>query len=124
MEINNSVQIRPVAVTAKSTSDTEIVKGTPSEEVTPSQDLNETTVASSRELQQGEIESVVENLNSFAQSIRRDLAFSLQNETGKVIVEVTDSSTGELIRKIPSEEALRLSERIAEVRSLMTSVKA
>lgn len=124
MEINNAVYIRPVSVTAKSTADTENVSGAPSEEVTPLQESKEQSEQSDREVEPEELASVVENLNGYAQSVRRDLSFSLQNDTGKVVVEVTDSSTGELIRKIPSEEALKLSERIAEVRSLMTSVKA
>lgn len=69
------------------------------------------------------IREAVSNLNEFSQSIRRNLSFSLQNETGRVVVEVTDSETGELIRKIPSDEALQIAERISETRSLLPSVK-
>ena len=124
MEINNAVNLRPVSVTAKNPIDMESVKQAPSEEALPLQETNDKPEESDRDVEPEELASVVENLNGMAQSVRRDLSFSLQNDTGKVVVEVTDSSTGELIRKIPSEEALKLSERIADVRSLMTSVKA
>ncbi|WP_317931659.1 flagellar protein FlaG [Halioxenophilus sp. WMMB6] len=124
MDINNAVNIRPTAVTANPASAAHDVKGAQIAQVTATQAVAKPAVAEQRDLEPKEIETVVANLNEFAQSIRRDLSFSLQNETGQVIVEVTDSETGELIRKIPSEEALRLSERIAEVRSLMTSVEA
>ncbi len=124
MELNNAVHIRPVSVTAKSPTDMDSVKQAPSEEATPLKEMKNNAEEGDREVEPEELATVVENLNGMAQSVRRDLSFSLQNDTGKVVVEVTDSSTGELIRKIPSEEALKLSERIADVRSLMTSVKA
>lgn len=124
MDINNAIYARPVSVTASATSDTNRVKEIASKETTPLQDIEAQTEDGDLKADTRDIVSVVENLNDFAQSVRRNLAFSMQNDTGKVVVEVTDSSTGELIRKIPSEEALELSERIADVRSLMTSVKA
>ncbi|BFM06710.1 flagellar protein FlaG [Halioxenophilus aromaticivorans] len=124
MEINNAVHIRPVSVTAKSPTDMDSVKKAPSEDVPPLEKSKAEVQDGEPEVEPEAMASVVENLNGMAQSVRRDLSFSLQDDTGKVVVEVTDSSTGELIRKIPSEEALKLSERIADVRSLMTSVKA
>jgi len=128
MEINSTFNIRPAAVAAKPVAGNEEAQG-PSARVSGQttekiQELQQQSIEEGRELEAEEVDTVVENLNKFAQSIRRDLSFSLQNETGRIVVEVTDSNTGELIRKIPSEEALKISERIAEVRSLLTSVKA
>jgi flagellar protein FlaG len=125
MEINNRQEFRPAAVTTVTNKKSELdaVKNSVGE--VSAQTVSESEdIESNRAPPTEEIESVVSNLNEFAQSIRRDLAFNLQNDTGRVIVEVTDSQTGELIRKIPSEEALKIAERISEVRSLMTSVKA
>ena len=42
----------------------------------------------------------------------------------KLTVKVTDSTSGEVIRQIPSEEALRLAERLDEARSLLFKAEA
>ncbi|MBN0523686.1 flagellar protein FlaG, partial [Pseudomonas aeruginosa] len=52
------------------------------------------------------------------------LSFSLDDSTGRVVVKVTDSTSGEVIRQIPSEEALRLAERLDEARSLLFKAEA
>ena len=124
MEINSTFSIRPSSVTAKPAATTEESPTVSASKIQQFQQLQTQAVEEKANLEPEEIDTVVENLNKFAQSIRRDLSFSLQDETGRVVVEVTDSQTGEVIRKIPSEEALKISERIAEVRSLLTSVKA
>jgi flagellar protein FlaG len=119
MDISNASTYR-LEANNKLASDVERTK------ISPADNLKNDEPKEAKEQQEPDlktVESAVEGLNQYAQSIRRDLAFSLQGEPGQVVVEVTDSETGELIRKIPSEEALKLSERIAEVRSLMTSVE-
>lgn len=70
------------------------------------------------------VEEAVTSIQSFVQSIRRDLAFSLDDSSGKVVVKVTDSASGEVIRQLPSEEALRLAESLEEVRSLLFKAEA
>ena len=67
--------------------------------------------------QRAAVEEAVSSIEKFTQSIRRDLSFSLDDSTGRVVVKVTDSTSGEVIRQIPSEEALRLAERLDEARA-------
>ncbi|WP_070886725.1 flagellar protein FlaG [Pseudomonas argentinensis] len=71
-----------------------------------------------------ELQQAVASVESFTQSIRRDLKFSMDDESGKVVVKVTDSKTGEVIRQMPSEEALRLAQRLDEARSLLFKAEA
>lgn len=71
-----------------------------------------------------ELQQAVASVESFTQSIRRDLKFSMDDESGKVVVKVTDSKTGEVIRQMPSEEALRLAQRLEEARSLLFKAEA
>ncbi len=71
-----------------------------------------------------ELQEAVASVESFTQNIRRDLKFSLDDESGKVVVKVTDSKTGEVIRQMPSEEALRLAQRLEEARSLLFKAEA
>lgn len=71
-----------------------------------------------------ELLKAVSGAEAYAQSIRRDLKFSLDDESGQVIVKVTDSATGEVIRQMPSEEAVKLAQRLEEARSLLFKTKA
>lgn len=70
------------------------------------------------------VEEAVSSIKAFAQSVQRNLNFSLDDSTGRVVVKVTDGDSGELIRQIPSEDALRLAESLDEVRSLLFRAEA
>ncbi|MFG3694316.1 flagellar protein FlaG [Stutzerimonas stutzeri] len=67
---------------------------------------------------------LVERFRSQVQSIQRDLNFSVDDSTGDVVVQVIDGDSGKVVRQIPSEEILRLTERLDEMRSLMFEAKA
>lgn len=69
------------------------------------------------------LDEAVSNIESFVQSIQRDLHFSLDSDSGRTVVLVTDSE-GETIRQIPSEDLLRLAERLEEARSLLFTAEA
>lgn len=66
----------------------------------------------------------VASIKDFVQTIRRDLNFDLDDSSGKMVVKVTDRSTGEVVRQIPTEEALRLAENLEEARSLLFKAQA
>ncbi len=59
------------------------------------------------------ITAVAEQLQTYVQKSGRELEFRVDNSTGHTVVSVRDGS-GTLIRQIPSEEALRLAERMSE----------
>lgn len=63
-------------------------------------------------------------MQDFVQSVRRDINFQLDDGTGQVVVRVTEAATGDVIRQIPSEEALRLAENLSEIRSLLFEAEA
>ena len=67
-----------------------------------------------QEVEREELDSAVTRLNDFVQSVRRDLQFEVDNESGKTIVRVLDRETKELIRQIPDEVALRLAENLQQ----------
>lgn len=71
-----------------------------------------------------QVDSAVTSIQSFVQSIRRDLNFSVDDSSGRVVVKVTDRASGDVIRQLPSEEALRLAESLEEVRSLLFKAEA
>lgn len=70
------------------------------------------------------LEEAVAGMQEATQAMRRDLNFSIDDSTGRMVVKVTDSSSGEVIRQMPSEEALRLAESLDEMRSLLFEAQA
>ena len=59
-------------------------------------------------------QEVVEQLNNHAQAVNRDLHFSIDDDSGRTVIRVINSETAELVRQIPSEEVLKLSQTIRE----------
>ena len=62
---------------------------------------------------------MVEALNARMQQMHRGLRFSVDDSSGRIIVKVMDLDTEELIRQIPSEEALRIMRSIGETQNLI-----
>lgn len=77
---------------------------------------------SSEEVSTEKAQEVVEQLNNHAQAVNRDLHFSVDDDSGKTVIKVINSATAELVRQIPSEEVLRLSETIRESLDSSTGV--
>ena len=67
---------------------------------------------------------LAETLRVDPSKITRDLDFSLDDSTGRMVVKVTDRASGDVVRQIPSEEALRLAENLEQVRSLLFKAEA
>lgn len=66
------------------------------------------------ELSQEALEKVVSQLNAYIQNTQRDMDFSVDDSTGRVVVKVIDSQSEEVIRQIPSEEMLAISRHLLE----------
>ncbi len=66
------------------------------------------------------MESVTRQIDSFLRSMNRTLQFRVDDASGHMVVSVTDAATGEVIRQVPGEEALRMAERIdAQIGALL-----
>jgi flagellar protein FlaG len=61
---------------------------------------------------QDTMEKVAAQLESYLRSVGRSLQFSVDADSGRTVVSVRDSATGEVIRQIPNAEALRLAQRV------------
>lgn len=72
---------------------------------------NEDNVVVERET----LQAAADQIQTFMQSQSRNLAFSVDETTNRSIVIVSDASSGDVIRQIPSEEVLKLAERIQEL---------
>lgn len=61
-----------------------------------------------------QLTEAVEQLNDHLQTIDRDLQFSIDDASGHTVVKVINSETDEIIRQMPSEEVLRISQSVKE----------
>ena len=62
----------------------------------------------SGDAKQQRLQDAVSELNSFVQNIRRNLEFTIDDESGRIVIKVIDSESKEVIRQIPPEEAVQL----------------
>lgn len=70
------------------------------------------------------MESVTRQIDSFLRSMNRSLQFRVDESTGRMIVSICDSETGEIIRQVPGDEALRIAQNLENRLSGMLDEKA
>jgi flagellar protein FlaG len=70
------------------------------------------------------LKHAVQQIEKFVQSIKRNLEFSIDEQSGKVIVKVIASETGEIVRQIPSAEALKLADSLNNASHVLFDAKA
>ena len=61
------------------------------------------------------VEKAADRLNEATRGLNRDLAVSVHEGTGLLVVEVTDPATGDVIRQIPPEQLLEVEESIDNI---------
>lgn len=73
---------------------------------------------------QAQISEAVNKLNDHAQSISRNLKFTVDEELNRTIITVYDAETDEVIRQIPAEETLALARFLESEGSSILKTKA
>lgn len=71
-----------------------------------------------------QLEELVEDIQQATKVMQRNLNFSIDDSTGFTVIKVTDALSGDVIRQMPTEDALRLAERLDEMRSLLFEAQA
>ncbi|MEL7552775.1 flagellar protein FlaG [Pseudomonas protegens] len=74
--------------------------------------------------EQEKLKMAVQEIEKFVQSVKRNLEFSIDEPSGKVVVKVIASDSGEVVRQIPNEEVLKLANSLNDASSLLFSAKA
>ena len=77
----------------------------------------------SGQTEQEKLKMAVQEIGKFVQSVKRNLEFSIDEPSGKVVVKVIASDSGEVIRQIPNEEVLKLANSLNDASSLLFSAK-
>jgi len=71
------------------------------------------------EISTEQVMAAVEKVNQFFENGDYGLSFSVDDETGKNLVKVTDRETGDVIRQMPSEAMLRASRAIGDLQGFL-----
>lgn len=71
-----------------------------------------------------EVEQAMEDVRNAIAPMAQDLLFSIEEDTGKTVIKVVDSSTDEVIRQIPSEEIITIAKALDNLQGLLLKQKA
>ena len=66
-----------------------------------------------------QVEQSVEKINQFFENTDYGLQFSVDNDTGKNMIKVTDRESGDVIRQLPSESMLKLSRAVGDLQGFL-----
>jgi flagellar protein FlaG len=68
-----------------------------------------------KEMTKEELQKLTEQLNKEMSPLNADIKFSFNDKVDELVVNVVDKRTEKVIRKIPSDEALKIMEKMREL---------
>ena len=71
-----------------------------------------------------DVRAATDTLNRFMANTSRNLQFSVDDDSGKIVVKVVDPATKEVIRQFPSEEAIAISQSLDKMQGLLLDEEA
>ncbi|HDS1724760.1 flagellar protein FlaG [Pseudomonas putida] len=69
------------------------------------------------------VKEAVAEIEKFLKASQRNLEFSMDEESGQIVVKVIATDSGKLIRQLPSEEALRIAHSLSDINSVLFDAK-
>lgn len=73
--------------------------------------------------QEERTKAAAEKINEFIESFTRDIQFTIDRDSERVVLKVVDRKSGDVIRQIPSEEALEIAKALDELKGLIIKEK-
>ncbi|MCB1947402.1 flagellar protein FlaG [Nitrosomonas sp.] len=70
------------------------------------------------------IEQAAEKIKETVNNLAQNLQFSIDEDTGKTVIKVMDVQTQEIIRQIPSQEAISIARTLDKVQGLLLNDEA
>ena len=71
-----------------------------------------------------QLAKAVDEMNERSELLRRNLQFSVDDDSGRMVIKVVDSQTDEVIRQIPKEEVLEIARSLETAEGLLFQAKA
>ncbi len=91
----------------------------PSREVVKSTNTSHQSMQSEKDVEKKltpqETKKLVSELNDISDSLNTDIKFGYDDDLAEVFVTVTDKHTGKIIRKLPTEEAMKIKKSMKEL---------
>ena len=87
-------------------------------------EIKKVDVLESNKPTQQAIAKAANDIQNFVKEMGRNLEFSIDKTTGYNVVRVINPETSEVVRQLPSEELLRIAERMKEMGSVLVHQKA
>ncbi len=81
-------------------------------------------VEAKKPVTESDVFRAVKSLNDHAQDLQRSLQFRVDEESGSVVVKIMDAKTNEVIRQIPSQEALDMANSLRMAEGLLLHARA
>lgn len=86
--------------------------------------LDNPVFAPAQPVSQEAVAAAVQSANTYAQSVSTGIQFSLDQDTGRTVVKMVDTTTEEVLRQFPSEEMLAISRSIDRMQGLLINREA
>ena len=74
-----------------------------------------------REIGVAKTEALVKDLNSALEKVDGDYSVSVDNETGMIVVRITDAETGDLVKQVPAQQVLDASISVEKIIGLLVN---
>jgi len=114
--INTGAQVPPSQLRSAGPSDAPPGGTAPvSTEVREAAAVQGSTAQPSRE----QVLQAVEEVRAAIEPVAQNLLFSIDDDTGRTVIKIIDSSNDEVIRQIPSEEMLAISKALDKLQGLL-----
>ena len=103
-----------------------IARSVPSEQtqaafIAPVTAVEETRFTSAEDIK---LDQAVEAINRFLKPVASSIEFSVDQDSGRTIVQVIDTDTQDVLRQFPSKEALAISRELDKLQGLLIRDKA
>lgn len=72
----------------------------------------------------GKLEEAIKEINEFIKQASPSIQFSVDKESGRTIVKMIDIENNQLIRQIPTKEALAISKALDSLKGMTVHLKA
>ena len=125
----NTESVQPLSATATKPASGTNTTSAPKHKTTGSPASEQALIQKSQVVQatpartvQETVAAVAAQLESYLRSVGRELQFRVDSASGKTVVSVRDAATGDVIRQIPSEEALRLAQSLGSQSNSLVDV--
>lgn len=73
---------------------------------------------------EAQVAEAVANLRKVVEPVAQNLQFTVDDESGRTVIKVVDKATNEVLRQIPSEEALAISHALDKLQGLLLRQEA